>query len=322
MAFDLLFPLKNPVKIDLKTLKVELFRTSYVLFFMRTLLLVFFCTFSLFSIAGDADFNGTWQGVLMRAGQSMDQGTVVYVDFKITDGVLTGYMREENYNTEYYAIKQIKGKREDTILRFEQTVIENDKSAFRSKWCLYKGEFSYDEKKGYLMGNFSSTDCGRMSGSMILYRDDFEISKEDQSHGTHSWFKQFVREYNDGLSAPVIRKKERENFIFEPIFFDFDKSEIREEHKEFLDRLIKVVKGHSDLRVKVTGHTDSEGTNGYNDGLSKRRAQAIINYFVENGLSADRLTFDFKGESDPAATNDTAEGRQRNRRVDFEFILN
>lgn len=85
--------------------------------------------------------------------------------------------------------------------------------------------------------------------------------------------------------------------------------------------MIQIVKGHSDLRVQVTGHTDAEGTNGYNDILSKKRAEAIIKYFVDNGLSEDRLKFDFKGENNPAATNDTAEGRQKNRRVDFEFIL-
>ncbi len=300
---------------------MELFHAFCVIHFMRLLLLLISCFLSLSVLAADADFQGTWQGVIMRAGQSMDKGTVIYVDFKLTDGVLSGYMREENYNTDYYALKQIKGKREGDILKFEQTVIEDDKSAFRSKWCLYKGEFQYNSETGYLSGSFSSTDCGRVSGKLILYQQDFEISKTDQSHSTHSWFKGFVRDYNDGLSAPVIRKKERENFVFEPIFFDFDKSEIRDEHKDFLDRLIKVVKGHSDLRVQVTGHTDSEGTHGYNDGLSQRRAQAIINYFVENGLSADRLKFDFKGETDPAATNDTPEGRQRNRRVDFEFIL-
>lgn len=289
--------------------------------FMRSLLLLISCFLSISVIAGDGDFKGSWQGVILRAGQPMDKGTILYVDFKITDGVLSGYMREENYNTDYYALKQIKGKREGDILNFEQTVIEDDNSAFRSKWCMLKGEFEYDPIKGYMNGSFSSTDCGRVSGKVILYKQDFDLSKGDQSHSTHSWFKGFVRDYKDGLSAPVIRKKERENFVFEPIFFDFDKSEIRDEHKDFLDRLIKVVKGHSDLRVQVTGHTDSEGTNGYNDSLSKRRAEAIIKYFVENGLSEDRLKFDFKGETDPAATNDTSEGRQKNRRVDFEFIL-
>ncbi len=288
---------------------------------MRLLLLLISCFLSISVIASDGDFQGSWQGVILRAGQPMEKGVIVYVDFQVTDGVLSGYMREENYNTEYYALKQIKGKRVGDILNFEQTVIEDDNSAFRSKWCMFKGEFEYDAVKGYLNGTFSSTDCGRMSGRIILYKQDFEISKEAQSHATHSWFKGFVNDYNDGLSAPSIRKKERENFVFEPIFFDFDKSEIRDEHKDFLDRMIQIVKGHSDLRVQVTGHTDAEGTNGYNDILSKKRAEAIIKYFVDNGLSEDRLKFDFKGENNPAATNDTAEGRQKNRRVDFEFIL-
>jgi outer membrane protein OmpA-like peptidoglycan-associated protein len=84
--------------------------------------------------------------------------------------------------------------------------------------------------------------------------------------------------------------------------------------------MIKVVKGHSDLRVKVTGHTDSDGSDQYNDTLSYNRAQAITNYFVKRGLSPDRLVIEFKGEHSPIDTNKNPEGKQRNRRVDFEFI--
>lgn len=287
---------------------------------MRSLLVILGCILSLSAICKDTDFQGTWQGILMRAGQKMNQGTIVYLDIKVDDGIVSGYMREETFDTEYFGLKQLKGKRDGNTLNFEQTVVENDKSAFRSKWCLYKGSLTYDSLKGYLSGKFTSTDCGRVSGTMILYRKQFEMSKSELSHGTHSWFKSFIKDYQEGLSAPLIRKIERENFVFEPIFFDFDKSEIREEHEDFLNSMIKVVKGHSDLRVLVVGHTDSEGSNGYNDELSKRRAEAIVKYFVDHGLSKDRLKFDFKGETKPAATNDTAEGRQRNRRVDFEFI--
>lgn len=256
----------------------------------------------------------------MRAGESMNQGTVVYLDLKLTDGILAGHMREETLNTDYFGLKQLTGKQEGDILYFEQTVLENDKSAFRSKWCLYKGELVYDSIRGYMTGTFSSTDCGRMSGTMILYKNNFELSKTEQSHSSQTWFNGFIRDYKEGLSAPIIRQKERENFVFEPIYFDFDQSFIREEHKSFLNRLIKVVKGHSDLRVLVVGHTDAEGSNGYNNILSRQRAEAIVNYFVQQGIAKERLKFDFKGENDPAAPNDTAEGRQRNRRVDFEFI--
>ena len=118
----------------------------------------------------------------------------------------------------------------------------------------------------------------------------------------------------------MIRKIERDNFVFEPIYFDFDKFEIREEHHEFLNAMIKIVKGHSDLRVKVTGHTDSDGSHMYNDTLSMNRAKSIIKFFTDRGLDADRIEIDFKGEMDPVSTNDTSQGKQLNRRVDFEFI--
>jgi outer membrane protein OmpA-like peptidoglycan-associated protein len=265
-------------------------------------------------------YAGTWQGALIKAGQSMQKSTVVYMQIEFKDGKLKGHMREETLGTDYFALKQLRGSVTDGTLKFEQTVLEDDLTAFRSKWCLLKGTLNYDSLTGYLKGKFNSTDCSSMTGELILFRSDFQLSKEKQSHATHSWFKPFVKEFQAGFSAPEVRKKERENFVFEPIYFDFDKSEIREEHKDFLNRLIKVVKGHSDLRILVVGHTDAEGTNSYNDELSKRRAEAIVNYFVAQGLSKDRLKFDFKGESSPAATNETADGRQRNRRVDFEFI--
>lgn len=250
----------------------------------------------------------------------MNSGSLLYVDFTIEDGIMKGYMREETYNTAYFGLKQVTGKLVDNKLTFEQKVVENDHAAFNSKYCLLKGELSYNPETGYMTGNYTSTDCRNNAGKIILFKEDFELSKVQLSHATHSWFKGFIKDYEEGLSAPLIRKQERENFVFEPIFFDFDKAEIRDEHKAFLDRLIKVVKGHSDLRILVTGHTDNYGSNGYNDDLSKRRAESIVNYFVNKGLSADRLKFDFKGETAPVASNETAEGRQRNRRVDFEFI--
>ena len=84
--------------------------------------------------------------------------------------------------------------------------------------------------------------------------------------------------------------------------------------------IIKIIKSHSDLRIQVTGHTDSDGTNTYNKHLSKRRAESIIKYFTKRGLRRDRIVIDFKGEREPAETNKTKDGKQKNRRVDFRFI--
>jgi outer membrane protein OmpA-like peptidoglycan-associated protein len=85
-------------------------------------------------------------------------------------------------------------------------------------------------------------------------------------------------------------------------------------------KIIKITKSHSDLRIQVTGHTDSDGSNTYNKKLSKRRAESIIKFFTKRGLRRDRIVIDFKGESEPIETNQTKDGKRKNRRVDFTFI--
>jgi OOP family OmpA-OmpF porin len=287
---------------------------------MKIIVLITFFLTSLLSLANDGTFIGTWQGVFIETGKSMESGSIVYVDFELDDGVLKGNMREELFETDYFAVTVLKGSQESDILKYKQIAVGNNEKTSRMKWCRKFGELTHDSIKGYLTGSYKSLDCKRLSGKLVLYKADFELSKEKESHASHIWFEQFIKDYKDGLSAPAIRIIERDNFEFEPIFFDFDKFDIREEHNDFLDAMIKIVKGHSDLRVKVTGHTDAEGTDGYNDILSKERSEAIIQYFVDHGLKKERLEFDFKGESNPAATNDTPDGRQRNRRVDFKFI--
>jgi outer membrane protein OmpA-like peptidoglycan-associated protein len=136
----------------------------------------------------------------------------------------------------------------------------------------------------------------------------------------HSWMKFFINDLSKGYNAPAIREIERKSFVFQPIYFDYDKAEIRPEYHDFLIKMIRVVDGHTDLRIKVTGHTDADGSDAYNVDLSKKRAQALIDFFVANGLSKDRIEIDFKGESLPVDSNSTPEGKQHNRRVDFAFI--
>jgi OOP family OmpA-OmpF porin len=71
------------------------------------------------------------------------------------------------------------------------------------------------------------------------------------------------------------------------------------------------------LVVEVAGHTDSVGTDSYNQGLSERRAQAVVNYLVAKGINASRFKARGYGESEPVADNATDEGRAENRRVEL-----
>lgn len=275
-------------------------------------------TFSLLA----ADFNptGTWQGVMMRKGTQMKDAVLVYFEFNNNDGKISGFSREEMYDSDLFSVKKMSGNFKDGQIEFKQIAETKSNKSSRAKWCRVSGKLSYDPVSGYLSGEYISTDCRNVAGDFILYRADFKLSKEEAAETSQIWFEQLVKDYSNGLNAPEIRKLERDNFVFEPIFFDYDKFEIREEHNSFLDGMIKVVKGHSDLRVKVTGHTDSDGSDQYNDTLSMNRANAITDYFVKRGLRPDRLVIDFKGERSPIDTNKNPEGKQRNRRVDFEFI--
>jgi outer membrane protein OmpA-like peptidoglycan-associated protein len=130
----------------------------------------------------------------------------------------------------------------------------------------------------------------------------------------------FCRDYLLGFPAPAVREKERQSFVFQPLFFDYDSYAIRPEYHAYLLQMARIVAGHSDIRILVVGHTDSDGSDAYNISLSQKRAEALIDFFRANGMNTNRISIDFKGEKDPVDSNETPEGKQRNRRVDFAFI--
>ena len=105
-------------------------------------------------------------------------------------------------------------------------------------------------------------------------------------------------------------------------FFDFDRSVLKPAGKSKLEDLVSKLKG-TDIEVVVaTGHTDWTGTEAYNLKLSMRRANAVKAFLVSKGVPADRIFTEGKGESKPVASNRTAEGRAKNRRVEVEVVGN
>ena len=99
--------------------------------------------------------------------------------------------------------------------------------------------------------------------------------------------------------------------------FEFDKARLRPESTTVLDIAAEQLKACPNVKVQVIGHTDSVGTDAYNQGLSMRRAQAVADYLVNQGISRSNLGVDGRGESQPVASNDTADGRALNRRVEL-----
>jgi len=104
------------------------------------------------------------------------------------------------------------------------------------------------------------------------------------------------------------------------IEFGFDEAEVSDASKVVLDTAVETIAGCKELRLKVGGHTDSIGTEAYNEGLSERRARAVRDYLVSRGIDRDRTSAQGFGKSQPIASNDSSDGRARNRRVELAPI--
>ncbi len=106
------------------------------------------------------------------------------------------------------------------------------------------------------------------------------------------------------------------------IFFDFDKATLRSESFAELDRLLPLFLRFPNMKIEIAGHTDSKGSDEYNIRLSKARAGAVRAYLVKNDVEPTRIIAMGYGESVPIDTNETDEGRQQNRRVEFKILEN
>ena len=107
--------------------------------------------------------------------------------------------------------------------------------------------------------------------------------------------------------------------IVNDVLFDFEKAELHSGADKIVSRAVDYLRSNPDSEVTIEGHTDHIGPKSYNQKLSEKRANAIANALKENGISADRISTIGYGETKPLASNDTADGRRTNRRV--ELIL-
>jgi outer membrane protein OmpA-like peptidoglycan-associated protein len=116
---------------------------------------------------------------------------------------------------------------------------------------------------------------------------------------------------------PPAPKVER-TIILDDVLFDFDKSTIKPEAAQILDRLVVFMNENRNARAALSGYTDNVGTDAYNLKLSDRRWMSVRDYVVKKGVESGRVSGQGFGESKPIADNKTAEGRAKNRRVEIK----
>ena len=304
--------------------ETELFNEIYEYISMKKyFLFLFFTAIWLISFA-QTGLYGTWQGVLLPKGQKKDKYIIFYLKIdqnkdQKTESI-TGKCREEYFSTEQMVVKSIKGTLNKNSLQLTQGKIEKSWKIGNKNLCPVNITLIYNDSSGYLTGTYNSPTCRSINGNIILFRSTVTFSSQNDPLQTHVWRDRFILDLDKGYPSPEIRKKERDNFVFQPIYFEYDSSSIDKKYAEYLGKLARVIDGHSDIRIKVTGHTDSDGSNEYNNILSEKRANAIIEFFKLRGIDQSRIVIEFKGENQPIDSNSTESGKQRNRRVEFAFI--
>ena len=122
--------------------------------------------------------------------------------------------------------------------------------------------------------------------------------------------------------APIEGLNNQGAWVVDEAYFDFDKIIIKPAGFDYLDKVVNILKSRPELFVKIQGHTDSIGTQAYNDVLSLRRAEAVKTYLTGKGIDKNRLSCEGFAFSKPAASNKTAAGRALNRRVELFPVMN
>ena len=119
---------------------------------------------------------------------------------------------------------------------------------------------------------------------------------------------------------PLQPLKSGVNVVLKNIFFETNSYQLKDESKAELMKIISFINENPDFKLEISGHTDNVGSESDNLSLSTNRAKSVYEFVISNGANKDNLSFKGYGESKPIDTNDTEEGRARNRRTEFTIL--
>lgn len=112
----------------------------------------------------------------------------------------------------------------------------------------------------------------------------------------------------------------RQRMVLRGLNFGFDSADLSGDADQLVDVAGESLRSQPDVRVRIIGYTDATGTDTYNQSLSERRADAVRRRLISEGIPADRIEVEGRGESQPVASNETPDGQRQNRRVEFEVL--
>ncbi|HAL64158.1 MAG TPA: hypothetical protein DCP10_01140 [Bacteroidales bacterium] len=142
----------------------------------------------------------------------------------------------------------------------------------------------------------------------LFYSDHFDLESN------HDYEHPFLKD------IPMLAIKVGESVVLRNVFFATDSYELMPESQAELDRLANLLLKNPNMQIEIAGHTDNQGNDYYNFELSIKRAKAVYDYLLNKRIEPQRLTYKGYGETQPVDTNDTPEGRAKNRRTEFKII--
>ena len=186
------------------------------------------------------------------------------------------------------------------LANFQLSNLESGKTFSQMQSKVGNGEFLitvpnnkdfalYAEKEGY------------MFYSKNIYIDSLNLSK-------------------DGFLIVELEKVKPGTFVLENIFFEVNKSELKNSSIVELEKVLKLLQITPSLKIEISGHTDNDGDDDFNLDLSNNRAKSVVIWLIENGISESRLSFKGYGETRPIVKNNTAENKAKNRRTELTII--
>ncbi|MBN4052329.1 MAG: hypothetical protein COC01_00905 [Bacteroidetes bacterium] len=183
-----------------------------------------------------------------------------------------------------------------------------------------------DNETGELVGVFKSN---KATGKYIIILPpgrDYNFTVEGKGADEYLFYSKNINipdqsEFKVIEDSIVIKEiKVGAKTVLRNLFFDTDKSNLRPTSRVELDRIFRLLQDNQNIKIEISGHTDDVGSKKYNQRLSEKRANAVVEYIYERGISKNRLVAKGYGKMKPIEDNSTEEGRQQNRRTELKII--
>lgn len=237
----------------------------------------------------------------------------------VTDGIgvlLTNTKVESNLQTEL-AYKATMGNPRLNMLdeNLEWQLLSDVYTALGGEEYLTIGNFKSDKELKVIRRTEDLSDKGYGTWS-YMYIDDVRVKPVQRKLECSC-----ENEYLASIAVdPPLELSEYKKIKLDAVLFEFDSDALTDEAIAQLEDVFLLLKKNRSMYMEISGHTDVMGPDGYNLGLSKRRAVHVIEYLTEKGIDPSRLQLTFFGKEQPVANNETDEGRHQNRRVEFQIL--